>query len=315
MPTVASALRKADLLLRQAGRESPERDSRLLLSEASGRDLSFLLAHPEFEIKPEDLNRFELWIRQRAEGKPIAYLTGHQEFYGRDFVVSPAVLIPRPETEMLIEQALRILAPARQEERRGASRANLDTSLLPSPIWIADVGTGSGCIAVTLALEIPWARILATDISAAALAVARKNARIHRVSHRVQFHHADLLPSGAARLDVIVSNPPYVAREDPSLAAEVRDHEPQEALFAGKNGLETYARLVPEALCRLKAGGWLILELGYHSEEKVRSLFDPSQWRSVETFPDLQGIPRCLVARREGDTDNAEDTEIRGQTP
>ncbi len=309
MPTVDDALRQADSLLRQASEKSAERDARLLLAKATSRDLAFLLAHPEFEIEAGDWNRFEQWIRQRAGGKPIAYLTGYQEFCARDFIVSPAVLIPRPETELLIEQGLRILAQGLHGERRDAPPGRLYTPAPlapPLPIWLADIGTGSGCIAVTLAAEIPQARIIATDISDAALEVARENARIHGVSDRVQFHHADLLPRGVSRLEAIVSNPPYVATQDPSLSAEVRDHEPPEALFAGENGMEVYARLVPEAGRHLKPGGWLILELGYQSEHKVRALFNLSEWQSVEIFPDLQGIPRCLVGRLKRDTDDVE---------
>lgn len=300
LTTVAKALRQGDSLLGQAISKSAARDARLLLAKATSRDLAFLLAHPEFEIEAGDWDRFEDWIRQRASGKPIAYLIGHQEFYGRDFVVSPAVLIPRPETELLIEQSLRILAPGRLGDLREVPPGCLHTThtLSPSlPVWIADIGTGSGCVAVTLAAEIPQARTIATDISEAALQVAKENARIHGVFDRVQFHHADLLPRGVARLDAIVSNPPYVATEDVSLSADVRDHEPQEALFAGENGMEVYARLVPEAARRLKPGGWLILEFGYQSEQKVSALFNPSQWQSIEIFPDLQGIPRCLVGR------------------
>jgi release factor glutamine methyltransferase len=298
--TIRDALKQGSAVLRTLNNRNAEADARTLLGGVIGKDFTFLLTHPEAEIDGKQWEEFQDWIQQRASGKPIAYLVGHREFYGRDFVVSPAVLIPRPETELLIEQGLRLLRvenSGRGNTARPAAASTDPCRLEPLPIWIADIGTGSGCIAVTLAAEIPRARVIATDISEAALGVARENARRYGVADRVQFQRVDLLPRGAARLDAVFSNPPYVASIDRLLSMEVREHEPAQALFAGENGMEIYRRIVPLAGQKLKPGGHLLLELGYQSEQKVRSLFDPSLWQSVEVFPDLQGISRCLVAR------------------
>lgn len=309
MPTIADALRWADSVLRETGNSDALRDARLLLAEALCLDLARLLTHPEQEISPAQLSTFQRWVSERRTGRPPAYIVGHREFYGRDFFVSPAVLIPRPETELLVEQGLRILgvrfpAPGSPSEpqsspRQGGSPAPGDAlSVHPSGLLLADIGTGSGCIAVTLAAEIPGAEIVATDVSEDALSIARKNARRHAVSGRVEFRRADLLPDGLELYDAIFSNPPYVATGDAALSNEVRSYEPAAALFAGPSGMEFYPRIVQLAARRLKDEGSLVIELGYQSAERVVDLCRCAVWRDVELFPDLQGIARCLVARR-----------------
>jgi release factor glutamine methyltransferase len=284
--TVRSALRDAMAQLLAAETPSHALAAELLLMHATGRDRAWIYAHPE-EVMGEDATRrfFEL-VAQRAVGTPTQYLTGTQEFWGLEFEVTPAVLIPRPETEHVIEVALGRLRP------RAVGR----------PLRLADVGTGSGCIAVALAKELPSAEIVATDISAAALEVARRNAQRHGVSHRVLFVGCDLLQGAAreaVRFDVVVSNPPYVAREEESdLAREVREHEPREALFGGTTGIEIYARLIEQAAVNLRAGGLLVLEIGYGAAECVRSNVDTNLWAGIQLDNDLAGIPRVISAVR-----------------
>jgi release factor glutamine methyltransferase len=211
----------------------------------------------------------------------LQYITGHQEFWGLDLLVTPAVLIPRPETEHAVETALDILRE------------------IPSP-RIIDVGTGSGCIALALASELPEAKIDAVDISREALDVARQNAEQLGFSSRVQFGESDLLReylSSGPTFDMVVSNPPYVGEsEADKLQVEVREHEPHCALFGGVQGLDIYRRLMPQARQVLKPRGWLVMEIGYSQEEQIRGLL--REWNEVRSVPDLQGIPRVIAARR-----------------
>jgi release factor glutamine methyltransferase len=268
----------------------------LLLMHALGRDRTWLYSHPEEIVTPAAAEKYFALVARRAAGEPAQYLTGKQEFWGLEFEVTPAVLIPRPETEHVIEVAL---------ERLGSrsSVRECDAECKNANLRIADVGTGSGCLAVALARELPNAEIFATDISLAALAVARRNADRHGVNDRVHFLECDLLGAFSGPplpFDVIVSNPPYVARnEADELAREVRDHEPHAALFGGPTGVEIYARLVEQAGSRLRPGGSLILELGYNSLENVRAIFDARLgWRNVAITLDLAGIARVLAAER-----------------
>ncbi len=264
-----------------AARESVD----ILLAAALGRDRAFLHAHPEYQLNSRELACFTAWMERRLRGEPAQYILGRQEFYGREFEVSPAVLIPRPETELLVEAAL---------EKAGALRGS------SAPVRIVDVGTGSGCIAITLALELAArgqaAGILAADISPAALALAEKNAR--RWQAAVEFQPSDWLDAWreqAAIFDLIVSNPPYIPESElDGLQREVREYEPRVALLAGETGLENYARLLPAALRLLAPGGWLILEMGYRSAAGVRDWF--ADWAAIETRFDLQGWPRVMLA-------------------
>ena len=260
----------------------------LLLMHVLQCDRTWLYAHPESELSPEAAAAYAELIERRSKGVPTQYLTGRQEFWGLEFEVGPGVLIPRPETEHVIEVAL---------ERLDARRAE--------PLRIADVGTGSGCIAISLACILPRAEIVATDISAAALDYAHRNAARHGVSHRIQFLEADLLkvaieaPRRAeSGFDLIVSNPPYVGRGDAaSLPREVREHEPAEALFAGNDGLEIYPALIDEAARKLAPNGILVLEIGYNGAQYVGSLLSASQWFDLRVTRDLAGIERIVSAR------------------
>jgi len=285
---IRAALRAAIARLEECDVPSAPLAAELLLMHVLQRDRAWLYAHPESELSPKDAAAYAHLIERRSEGAPTQYLTGRQEFWGLEFQVGPGVLIPRPETEHVIEVAL---------ERLGARRAE--------PLRIADVGTGSGCIAIALARELPGAEIVATDISAAALHYAHRNATDHGVSNRVQFLKADLLEAameapGRAeiRFDLIVSNPPYVGRNDAgSLPREVREHEPAEALFAGDDGLEIYPALIDEAARKLAPNGILVLELGYNGAQYVGSLLSASQWTDLRVTRDLAGIERVVSAR------------------
>jgi len=249
-------------------------------------DRAYLHAHPESKLSAEEQRRYDHALDERERGVPAQYITGHQEFWGMDFIVTPDVLIPRPETEHVIETVL-----------RGVGRAPLLAALLR----IADVGTGSGCIALALARELPSAEIHATDISSAALEIARANASRLQLEARVQFHQADLLQGFESRgFDLVVSNPPYVgASEEDQVQLEVRKYEPRNAVFAGPTGLEVIARIIPQARESLKPGGWLVMEISGTIAERVRGLL--ADWDEVEIANDLQGIPRVAAARNTWD--------------
>ena len=236
--------------------------------------------------------QFRELLSRRANGEPTQHLTGKQEFWGLEFEVTPDVLIPRPETEHVIEVALDRLAV--REIRAGRKQTLTGEDLL-----IADVGTGSGCIAIALAKELPGARIIATDISAAALAVARRNAMRHGFADRIQLVDGNLLGGVSTSFDLIVSNPPYIGRrESESLMREVRDHEPELALYGGEEGYEIYADLIAQAAELLKTGGLLVLELGHNSLPAAQPLLESPKWANVGVTNDLAGIPRILAAER-----------------
>jgi len=276
--TLHEALVQGTKLLEDAGIAVPRLTSEVLLCHALHCERPFLYAHPERELREVEWIHYGRYLHERLQGKPTQYITGRQEFYGREFRVTPDVLIPRPETELVVRTALDVWPGARR---------------------ILDVGTGSGAIAVTLQLE-TRAEVCGTDMSAAALAVAAENAR--SLSARVDFLRCDLM-SGIASgsMDMIVSNPPYVPLGDrASLQREVRDHEPEAALFAGPTGFEIYERLVSDAERVLRPGGWLIMELGYNSRDRVLAMLGP-RWRDVRVVPDLAGIPRVLAARLKGE--------------
>jgi release factor glutamine methyltransferase len=287
--TIADALREAATALRVAGVAEARREAGSLLSHATGRERTFIITHADEELTPNQLSAFSAAVARRAAGEPLQYITGRQEFYGLDFEVTPAVLIPRPETELLVETALELL-----EET-------------PSP-FVCDVGTGSGCIAVALLHARADARAVALDISPEALGVAARNAERHGVRARMlalasdcfdalgSEEHADL------RFDLITSNPPYVAEEDlAGLQREVREHEPRVALTPGGDGLSVIRRLLAEAPQFLKPGGHLLLEIGFNQHEQVAALIDPRTWALLDIHKDLQGIPRTVALRRAAD--------------
>ncbi|MFM2124294.1 MAG: hypothetical protein RL328_745 [Acidobacteriota bacterium] len=268
--TLKEALLQGQRLLEQAGVTEPRLTAEVLLAHATQHDRVWLIAHSDEELIELWWIHYGRYLHQRIEGKPTQYITGHQEFYGRDFRVTPDVLIPRPETEHLIEAALKVNAR-----------------------HILDVGTGSGCIAITLALE-TGARVTATDISATAVNVARQNAT--KLGAQVEFLICDLVPEGRT-FDLIVSNPPYIPRTDKAtLQHEVRDHEPELALYGGEDGLEVYRRLIPEAARVLKPGGWLIMEIGWNQGGALSAML--ASWNEVRIQQDLAGLPRIVIARK-----------------
>ena len=275
--TFRAALSAAGHRLR--GLSTARQDAELLLRRTVARDRAWVIAHPDDELMPEQARQYESWIARRERGEPLQYITGEAEFYGLPFRVTPEVLIPRPETEHVVEKVL-TLAGRFQQPR------------------IVDVGTGSGAIAVSLAHKLPHAQITATDICPQALAVARENAKRNGVVLR--FFSGDLLaPVAGEQFEIIVSNPPYVPSADrATLSVEVREYEPKLALFAGDDGLDVYRRLIPAAFGALVAGGYLALEIGYGQSPAITGLLARAGFEQIEFVPDLQNIPRVACARR-----------------
>ena len=256
-------------------------DAILLLRHVLGIPHAEMYAYRERPLTALQTEAFIGVIQQRLRGVPVQYIIGEQEFFGLPFHVTQDVLIPRPETEHLVEAAITRLKDL-------------------SVVRIADVGTGSGAIAVALAYGLPRAEVTALDISPAALAVAAENGKHNGVAARIRFLQSDLLGAVAdEHFDAIVSNPPYVAdSERRSLPVEVREYEPGQALFAGATGLEMYRRLIPDARLLLVSGGWLMMEIGHDQRDAVRALLQSLDWDGVEFIADLQGIPRVAVVRR-----------------
>jgi release factor glutamine methyltransferase len=251
------------------------------------RNRAWLMAHQNDPASSDTRIHFEVLVKRRLSGEPIQYILGETEFYGLPFRVNPAVLIPRPETELLVEEAL----------KRAAQFAH------PR---VVDVGTGSGCISIALAAHLPNAAIATIDISSEALDLALQNAELNEAVDRVRFLQGDLLaPVAGEQFELIVSNPPYVPTTDrSSLSVEVRDHEPAMGLFAGDDGLDIYRRLIPTAYEALVPGGFLLLEIGYGQSASITALLTAAGFESIEILPDLQGIPRVICAER-GPTLNA----------
>ncbi len=277
---------------------SPRMNAELLLMFTLGCDRAYLYAHPEQELTADEQVRYHQALTERSRGVPAQYITGHQEFWGMDLIVSPAVLIPRPETEHLIENVLDLAGVERAGGQACPERSRRECPPHTISLRIADVGTGSGCIALALAKELPQAKIHAVDISPAALEIGRANAARLQLESRIQFHQADLLAGFENNsFDFVVSNPPYVGEsEADQVQIEVRKFEPRAAVFAGPTGLEVIARLIPQAHATLKPSGWLVIEIsGTISEEVERMLRD---WNEVQVKPDLQAIPRVAQARK-----------------
>jgi release factor glutamine methyltransferase len=271
-------------------------NAELLVMFVLGCDRAYLYGHPERELTDEESARYEDALAQRSQGIPAQYVTGHQEFWGMDFIVSPAVLIPRPETEHVIETVLSHVGRNRMG-RTFLSDSSTETASVPK-FRIIDVGTGSGCIAVALAKELPHAEIHATDISSPALEIARANASRHQLEHRIHFHETDLLARiDRNAFDLVVSNPPYVGEsEEDQVQLEVRKFEPRNAVFAGPTGLEVIERLIPRACDVLKPGGWLLMEISGTIANRVHGLL--AGWDDIQITNDLQGTPRVASARK-----------------
>ncbi len=256
-------------------------DAETLLLHVVHQDRAWLISHWDEEASIEIQPEYDSLTTRRQTGEPLQYITGSSEFFGLPFSVGPGVLIPRPETEHLVEEVIRLA-----QDLPNAS--------------IADIGTGSGIIAVALANALPSAQITAIDCSPQALAIARENAGLNHVEDRITFLEGDLLvPVAGQRFDILASNPPYIPSADhDSLSVEVRDHEPHSALFAGEDGLDLYRRLIPDALPLLAPGGWLALEIGFGQQEPIEALLKGSNFTEIRFMDDYQQIPRIAVARK-----------------
>jgi len=294
--SVRELLRQGIARLREADVPSYTLAAELLLLSANGHDRTWIYSHPEEIVPQSSVEKYFALLARRTAGEPTQHLTGKQEFWGLEFEVAPEVLIPRPETEHLIEVALDRLAVRE-------IRAGRPPRLTGENVTLVDLGTGSGCIAVALASELPAATIYATDVSPSALKIALRNAARLGFADRIQFFESNLFEafgnSPQLAFDLIISNPPYVSRRDASsLPVEVREHEPPLALYGGEEGFEFYGELVVQATRRVKPGGLLVLELGFDSLPAVQPLLDASAWTNIGVTNDLAGIPRVLSAER-----------------
>jgi release factor glutamine methyltransferase len=281
--SIADLIAEAAQILTRAGVPEARREAMSLVKHVTERDRTFIITHPRTTLASPDVRRLRELVERRAEGMPQQYLTGHQEFYGLDFEVTPDVLIPRPETELLVETALELLDKT--------SKPNL----------ICDVGTGSGCIPVALLHERPTMQAVGLDISANALRVAARNAVRHSVHERLTLIASDCFAAldSRALFTMIVSNPPYIAEDAlADLQREVRDYEPRIALTPGGDGLRIIRRLVADAPRFLKRGGHLLMEIGFDQHEAVRQLIDSQVWQLLDIHKDLQGIPRVVALRK-----------------
>lgn len=280
MKTIASLLDSGAEELHRAGIPEPRREASSLLEFTLARGRTFLFAHPEYQTDASSASRYLGYISRRAAGEPFHYITGKKEFYGLDLAVSPAVLIPRPETEMLVERAIGLL----------------NTQAHPS---FCEVGIGSGCISIAILANVPAATAVGLEVSAEAIEIAQANADANGVASRFEIRESDIFSSLAddERFGLIVSNPPYIPAADiPGLQSEVRDHEPRTALTDGADGLSIIRRLVSEAPRYLQAGGTLMFEFGIGQAAEVQGMFPAQIWHPPVIERDLQGIPRMAAA-------------------
>jgi release factor glutamine methyltransferase len=286
MPAISENLKKAAEVLSSAEITDPPREAGSLLVLATGKDRTFLIAHPEYELTESEQKLFDDYLRRRATHEPFQYIAGRQEFYGLDFIVTPDVLIPRPETEMIVETAIGLFK-------------NTDE------LFFCEIGVGSGCISAAILHEIKNARAIGFDISEKALYVAEKNAVKNNVADRLELGVSDVFSGVDASLytslqfDLIVSNPPYISVSDFAvLQPEVRGHEPAAALTDNGDGLSIIKKIINEAANFLKPGGYLLMEIGIGQSKQVGEMILPGIWQVFEILPDLQGIPRMVKLRR-----------------
>jgi release factor glutamine methyltransferase len=283
--TITGALKEGVRLLTQSGIDRPNLTAQILLSHLLGKGRAHLVTCGRDPLPRSVRSRYSALLRRCADGEPLQYLVGEREFFGLTFRVTRDVLIPRPETEHLVERAIHLA----------------ETHEAQAPVWV-DVGTGSGCIAVSVASAVDGSVGWAVDSSDRALSVAKENARRHLVQDRIQFVCGDILESFAADpiFDIVLCNPPYIALGDRGcLDRNVADHEPHEALFGGPSGLDIINRLLPQAHLRLRAGGILLLEVGFGQADEVVGLAQHQGFIMDDVIDDLQGIPRCIVAHKQ----------------
>jgi release factor glutamine methyltransferase len=275
-------LAAATMRLKAASVDQPERQASSLLKFVLDRPASFLIAHPEYELSDDEDAAFAVAVERRSTREPFQYIVGRQEFYGLDFVVEPEVLIPRPETEILVEAAI------------------VELSRVDAPRF-CEIGVGSGCVSISILANLPTASAVGADISRPAIAVAERNAVRHKVDDRIELIESNLFANVEGKFDLIVSNPPYIPAEDiDALQIEVRDYEPHTALSGGLGGLDIVRRLINESPTHLVAGGSLMMEIGIGQSEDVAAMFDPLIWHSHCFLRDLQNIPRTVLAKLRG---------------
>jgi release factor glutamine methyltransferase len=280
---IDAALAAARQALNDAHVVDPEREAATLLQFVLDKPRTFLIAHPGYELTEDQAAAYALAIGRRTEREPLQYITGRQEFYGLEFDVEPEVLIPRPETELLVEAAIALLQDSE------------------TPTFV-EVGVGSGCISVSILHSLPTARALAIDVSTYAISVARRNAVKHNVLDRLQLVEGNIFDDIDGRFHLIASNPPYILTTDiETLEPEVRDFEPHLALDGGPDGLDVIRRIVAEAPQYLNPGGHVLLEIGINEADAVTALFEPNLWIPPDLVPDLRGIPRLVKARLKDD--------------
>jgi release factor glutamine methyltransferase len=276
---VDAILKEATAVLQAAGIESARREAGSLLAYTLKVDRTYLLTNPDALLNEETINRYRAFIKRRAAREPLQYITCQQEFYGLDFEVTPDVLIPRPETEMIVERSLDLLRD------------------MESP-FICDLGTGSGCIIISIVHEHKDAFGIGLDISIATLSVAKRNVDSHSLSSRVRLLASDGFSAINTRFNLIVSNPPYIAASEiDGLQPEVRNYEPNTALTPGEDGLRIVRYLLEESPNHLLKGGSLLFEIGYDQSSLIESLIDKEVWTLVDIYKDLQGIPRTVQLR------------------
>ncbi len=278
---ISTALSKAAEILKEAGIAEPRKEAASLMAFILDKDAAFVVAHSEDELAANQKMLFDSCVRRRAKREPFQYITRRQEFYGLEFEVTPDVLIPRPETEILVEEAIKLL------------------SNIENPRF-CEVGVGSGCISVSILANVPHATAIGVDISPAALKVAQSNAEHHNVAERLTLLESDVFSNVTGKFDLIASNPPYIpARDIDSLQTEVRDHEPHSALDGGADGLTIIKNLIFRSPVFLTRQGTLLIEIGFDQAAKVRELFDREVWSEPKFLPDLQGISRIVKADRQ----------------
>ncbi len=281
MPNITEMLKNATEILQESGIAEPRREANSLLIFALKKDRTFLIAHDDYELSEEEETKFQSFLQRRANREPFQYITGIKEFYGLDFWVTPDVLIPRPETEIVVENAIEILKKCENPR-------------------FCEVGVGSGCISIAILYNVEESSANGLDISQKALEIAKQNAKNHRVSERLKLKISDVFDNlNEEKFDLIVSNPPYIPHDDiENLQTEVRDFEPLTALTDGKNGLSIIEKIITDAPRFLKPDGFLLMEIGYGQAETVKEFFHAKLWQNVEILPDFQGIPRTIKARK-----------------
>lgn len=281
-PNIAAAIATAAAKLQAAGIEDPRREASSLLAFVLAKDAVFLFAHPEFTLSNDEIANFAAVVERRANREPFHYIVGEKEFYGLEFLVAPGVLIPRPETELLVEDAINFL------------------SELPQPQFL-EIGGGSGCISVSILHNVPRSTAIGVDISQAAIDIAAENAKRHNVAERLALKLGDVYRDVEGEFDLIVSNPPYIPDSDlATLQTEVAGFEPHSALFGGDDGLDIVRRIVADAPQFLKEGGQILIEIGFGQAAGVKELFDSAIWEDIGFIRDLQGIERHAKAKIRG---------------